>query len=94
MVSFFLLRLLLKPIYFLLSRSTSLSLPLNLHGLCLVRLQLIRDIGLFGRLGGLGWHKLLYVCIGIAGFDGRRLVGFQFFEVEVLDEIRCKEQSA
>ena len=88
-VSLFLLGLLLEPIHFLLSRRTSLSLSLNLNSLCLVCFQLIRDIGLFGRLGGLGWSELLHVCVGIGGFNGGGFVCFQFFEVKVLDEIRC-----
>ena len=75
-VSLFLLRLLLKPINFLLNWCTSLSLSLNLNSLCLVCLQLVRDIGLFGRLGGLGWSELLHVYVGIGGFDGGGFVGF------------------
>lgn len=91
MVSLFLLRLFLKPIHFLLNGCTSLSLSFNLNSLGLVCLQLVRDVGLFGRLGSLWWGELLDMCIGIAGLDGGGFVGFQFLEVQVLDEIRWKK---
>lgn len=88
MMSFFLLRLLLKPIILLHSSTAVLSLSLNLHRRSLVRLQLIRDIGLLRRLGGLRRVELVHVSLGVVGFGRGRLVGFQFLEVEVLHEIR------
>jgi hypothetical protein len=86
MSSSLLLWLLFKPIN-LRCLLTTLSLSLNFHSRSFVRLQLVRNIGLFG---GLGWGRLLEfldLSFGIVGLDGRRFVGLQLLEVEVLDEI-------
>jgi len=88
MLSLLFLRLLLKPIEFLARSSTSLSLSLDLNSRCLVCLQLIRNVCLLWGLGGFWRAELLDVAFGVGGFDGGRFVGFQFAEVEVLDEVR------
>lgn len=69
--------------------SAGLGLALDLDAAGLVRLQLAGDIGLLGRPGRRGRGPLLYVSLGIAGLDRGRLVGFEFFDVEILDQIRC-----
>jgi hypothetical protein len=88
MLCLLLLRLLLKPIEFLARSRTSLNLTLNLHSRSLIRLQLVRNVCLLGGLGGFWGAELLDVAFGVGGFDGGRFVGFQFAEVEVLDEVR------
>jgi hypothetical protein len=81
-----LLGLLFKPMVLFLHNS-SFTLSLNFHSRRLVCLQLIRDIGLFGWLRGFGSDELLHMAFGVGGFESGCLVGFQLFEVEVLDEV-------
>lgn len=90
MVSSLLLWLLLEPIDFLLN-NTTLSLSLNINSRCFVCLQLVRNIGFFGRLWWLWCIELLDVTFGIIGLDGWDLICFQLLKVELLDEIRWSE---
>ncbi len=85
-MSIFLLRLLLKPINFLLN-STSLGLTFNIHSLRLVGLQLVRDVRFLGRLGWGRCVELLDMAFGISGLDGGDFVGLEFADVEVLDDV-------
>lgn len=62
-----------------------LALDLDGHGLVL--LEGGGEVGLLGGLGGLGDAEGLDVALGVAVLDGCGLVGFQFLEVELLDEI-------
>jgi hypothetical protein len=89
MMSLLLLRLFLKPITFLLN-STTLSLSFYFHSASLICLQLVRDVCLFRGFWSGGSRELLNVAFGVVGFKGRKLVPFQFLEVEVLDEIRWR----
>lgn len=68
---------------------TAGGLTLNLNLLALVGLQLVGEVGLFGRLGSLGDGKFLDVGLGVTGLDGGGLVGLQLAEVELLDRVRC-----
>ena len=70
--------------------STALGgLTLNLDLLGLVCAELAGNVGLLGRSRGLGKRELLDLALGVGGLDGRRLVGLELAEVEVLDEIGC-----
>ena len=89
MMGLLLLGLFLKPISLLLN-STTLSLSFYFHSASLIGLQLVRDVCLFGGFGGGGSGELLDVAFGVVGFEGRRLVPFQFLEVELLNEIRWR----
>jgi len=88
MMLLILLWLLLKPVNLLCS-STALNLTLNLHSRGLVSLQLTRDISLFRRLWCRWRIELLDMAFGVVGLDGWRFVGFEFAEIEILDEIGC-----
>ena len=81
--------LLLEPVL-LGQHSVVLALgALNVDCLCLVCLELVRDVGLLGGSGGLGDSELLDVALGVGGLDGGRFVGFQLLEVQVLDDVGC-----
>jgi hypothetical protein len=69
--------------------STGLGLTLNLDLLGLVCAELAGNVGLLGGSRGLGKSKLLDLAFGVGGLDGWGLVGLEFAEVEVLDEIGC-----
>lgn len=70
--------------------STGLSgLTLNLDLLGLVCAELAGNVGLLGGSRGLRKRELLDLTLGVRGLDGRRLVGLELAEVEVLDEIGC-----
>lgn len=78
---------LLKPIL-LHGRSALLSrLALDLRHLILVGLQIVLQVRFLGRCGRGRGLELLDVGVGVVRLDGLRLVGFQLFEVEVLDEV-------
>lgn len=53
----------------------------------LVLLERGREVGLLGGGGGLGGGEDLDVGIGVAGLEGRGLVGLELLEVELLDEV-------
>jgi hypothetical protein len=81
--------LLLEPVLLwqhsaVLARST-----LNIYRLCLVCLELVCDVGLLGRCGGLGDGEFLDVALGVGGLDLRNLVVLELAEVQVLDEVGC-----
>jgi hypothetical protein len=62
-------------------------LALDLDGHVLVLLEGGGEVGLLGRLGGLGQAEGGYVAGRVAVLDWGRLVGLEFFEVELLDEV-------
>lgn len=66
---------------------TLLALDLDGHGLVL--LEGGGQVGLFGRLGGLGLVECEDLALGVRLLDGRCLVGLEFFQVEFLDEVGC-----
>lgn len=93
MVRRLLLGLLLEPVIFLSgSGGSALGLALDLDGAGLVRLELLGDVRLLGGLGRGGRRPLLYVPLCVAGLDRRRLVALEFAEVQVLNEVRCRER--
>jgi hypothetical protein len=65
------------------------GLALNLNLLALVGGQFAGEVGLLGRLGGLGSSELLDVLFGITGLEGGGLVGLELAEVQVLDGVGC-----
>lgn len=70
--------------------STTLGgLTLDLDLLGLVCAELAGNVGLLGRSRSLGERELLDLALGVGSLDGRRLVGLELAEVEVLDEIGC-----
>jgi hypothetical protein len=69
--------------------STGLGLTLDLDLLGLVCAELAGNVGLLGGSRGLGKSKLLDLAFGVGSLDGWGLVGLEFAEVEVLDEIGC-----
>lgn len=81
--------LLNKPVLLNRGGLTAGGLTLNFNLLALVGLQLVGEIGLFRRLGGLGDGEFLDVSLGVTGLDGGGLVGLQLAEVELLDGVRC-----
>ena len=60
---------------------------LNLDDGVLVLLQAAGQVGLLGRLGGLGHGEGLHLAGGVRVLDGCGLVGFQLLEVELLDKV-------
>lgn len=65
------------------------GLSTNVGLLGLVGVELARDVGLLGGLGGSGDGELLDVGIGVASLDLGNLVVLELAEVEVLDQIGC-----
>jgi hypothetical protein len=93
MVRRLLLGLLLEPVIFLSgSGGSALGLALDLDGAGLVRLELVGDVRLLGGLGRGGRRPLLYVSLRVAGLDRRCLVALELAEVQVLNEVRCRER--
>jgi hypothetical protein len=81
--------LLLEPVLLreysvLLARST-----LNFDRLCLVCLQVVRDVGLLGRCRCLWDGEGLDLALGVRGLDLRDLVVLELAEVQVLDQVGC-----
>lgn len=83
-----LLFLLLEPVLLNWGGTTrSARRTLKLNSLGLVGLEVVCEIALFWGFWG-GWDgELLDVAVGIGGFDGDWLVGFEFAKVQVLDEV-------
>ena len=71
-------------------RSGAALLALDLDGHALVLLERGGEVGLLGRLGGLRLGEGGDVALGVGGLDGRRFVGLQLPEVELLDEVGCR----
>lgn len=65
------------------------GLALDLDLLALVGGQFAGEVGLLGRLGGLGGGELLDVLFGVTSLDGDGLVGLELTEVQVLDGVGC-----
>ena len=89
MVSTLLLLLLNEPVLDNGGGSTGLGtlLALNLDGHVLVLLQAGGEVGLLGRLGGLGEREGGDVANGVGLLDGGGLVGLELLEVELLDKV-------
>ena len=81
----------LKPILIYRSHLPLRRLPLHFHRLRLVRLQIVRNVPFFGRLGRLGRGECHDMAIGVGRFDGGGLVGFELAQVEVLYQVGCAE---
>lgn len=62
-------------------------LTLNLDSHALVLLERGGEVGLLGRLGGLGLVEGEDLTLGVRVLDCWCLVGLEFFEIEFLDEI-------
>lgn len=82
-----LLPIILEPILLDGGSLAGSSLALDLDGLGLVVLQLRSQVGLLGRWRGLGNRELVNVGVGVGSLDLGGLVGADFLEVEVLDEV-------
>jgi hypothetical protein len=82
-----LLLLLLEPVLFNRRRTVMCSCSLEFHLLRLVRLQVVRNVRLFGGLGGRRDGELLDMAFGIGGLDLRRLVALKLPKVQILDKI-------
>jgi hypothetical protein len=67
--------------------STLLTLDLDRHALVL--LQGGGEVGLLGGQGSLGLLELEDVALGVVGLDCWYLVGLEFFQVKLLDEVGC-----
>ena len=65
-------------------------LALDLHGHALVLLQVAGEVGLLGRVRGLGEGEGLDLALGVRFLDGWDLVGLELLEVEILDEVGCE----
>ena len=63
------------------------GLSTNVGLLGLVGVELARDVGLLGGLGGSGDGELLDVGLSIAGLDGRGLVRLELAQVELLNGV-------
>lgn len=64
-------------------------MTLDVDGHALIFLERGGQLGLLGRLGGLGLLEGEHVGRGVRLLDDWCLVGLEFFEVEFLDEIGC-----
>lgn len=62
-------------------------LSLNLDGHALVLLEVAGEVGLLGRLGGLGLGKGLDLADRVGLLDGGHLVGLELLEVQLLDKV-------
>lgn len=65
------------------------ALALDVDGDGLVLLEAGGQVGLLGRGGRLGHAERGHVAVGVRVLDGRRLVGLELAEVDVLDEVGC-----
>lgn len=85
----FILLLVDQPVLHNSRGGTGLSalLTLDLDGHALVLLERGGQLGLLGRLGGLGLVEGEDVALRVRLLDNWCLVGLEFFEVEFLDEI-------
>lgn len=63
------------------------GLALNLNLLALVGGQFAGEVGLLGRLGGLGGGELVDMRVGVTGLDRSGLVGLELTEIQVLNGV-------
>ena len=68
-------------------RGIGTLLSLNLNGHVFVLLQAGGEIGLLGRLGGLGEGEGGDLADGVRVLDGGGLVGLELLEVKLLNEV-------
>lgn len=66
-------------------------LSLDLDGHVLVLLQRGGEVGLLGGLGRLWLVEGQDLALGVVGLECWCLVGLEFFQVKLLDEVGCEE---